>query len=60
VTPAKWHFGLAYRILGFPPMIESVGLSGSAGITTGLMVGASVLPTLVLQLGGRYRQTDEL
>jgi hypothetical protein len=40
-------------------MIESIGLDGSAGITTALMVGASVLPTIVLQWRGRHQQITE-
>lgn len=37
----------------FPDMFESVGLVKSAGIAVALMVGVSVVPTLVLQFGGR-------
>lgn len=33
-------------------MIGSVGLDGSAGVTAALVVGVSVLPTVVLQWKG--------
>jgi hypothetical protein len=33
-------------------MFENVGWSGGAGIAVGLMVAASVLPTMVLQWRG--------
>lgn len=36
----------------FPPMIAQVGLNGSAGIVTALMVGASVVTTMLLQWKG--------
>ncbi|KAJ9500151.1 hypothetical protein LTR99_008399 [Exophiala xenobiotica] len=37
----------------FPQMFENVGLYGSAGITTGLLVAVSLLPTIYLQWKGR-------
>ncbi|RMJ27490.1 hypothetical protein PHISP_01619 [Aspergillus sp. HF37] len=36
----------------FPQMFENVGWGGGAGIAVGLMVAASVLPTMVLQWRG--------
>ncbi|KAK5215083.1 hypothetical protein LTR72_011837 [Exophiala xenobiotica] len=36
----------------FPQMFENVGLYGSAGIATGLLVGVSWIPTIVLQRKG--------
>jgi hypothetical protein len=40
-------------------MIRSVGLSGSAGITTALLVAVSVLPTIYLQFWrSRLRRVD--
>ncbi|EKG18724.1 Major facilitator superfamily [Macrophomina phaseolina MS6] len=37
----------------FPTMIEKVGFYGSAGITTALMGGVSMMPTVLLQWKGR-------
>lgn len=37
----------------FPTMIENVGFYGSAGICTALMVGASMVSTVLLQWKGR-------
>ena len=39
--------------LRFPSMFTSVGLSNSAGIVTALVVGVSVIPTLLLQWQGQ-------
>jgi hypothetical protein len=40
----------------FPQMIANVGLNGSAGIVTALMVAISVIPTILLQWrGSRWR-----
>ncbi|KAI0406749.1 major facilitator superfamily domain-containing protein [Xylaria palmicola] len=36
----------------FPPLLANVGLIASAGVVTGLIVGTSILPTLVLQWKG--------
>nr|KAK5448248.1 hypothetical protein LTR18_001336 [Exophiala xenobiotica] len=37
----------------FPPMIENVGLYGSAGIVTALIVVGSIIPSVFLQWKGR-------
>ncbi|KAI1614676.1 major facilitator superfamily domain-containing protein [Exophiala viscosa] len=37
----------------FPPMIQNVGLYGSAGIVTALIVIGSIMPTVLLQWKGR-------
>jgi hypothetical protein len=37
----------------FPQMFTNVGLYGSAGITTGLLVAGSLVPTIILQWKGR-------
>lgn len=37
----------------FPQMFNNVGLYGSAGITTGMLVAVSLLPTILLQWKGR-------
>lgn len=43
----------------FPPMFTSVGVAKSAGVTTALMVGCSLLPTIALQMmGHRWRPTE--
>lgn len=40
----------------FPQMFDAVGLVGSAGVTVGLIVGISILPTVMVQIwGGRLR-----
>lgn len=43
----------------FPPMLANVGFVGSTGIATALIVGGSLLPTLLLQWKGRaWRKVD--
>ncbi|KAI0140457.1 MFS general substrate transporter [Xylariaceae sp. FL1272] len=37
----------------FPDLLKNVGLVGSIGVTTALMVGASVVPTALLQWKGK-------
>ncbi|OCL03718.1 MFS transporter [Glonium stellatum] len=37
----------------FPSMFTNVGLAGSAGVATALMVGVSILPTIFLQWRGK-------
>lgn len=34
-------------------MFESVGIAASAGVVTALLVGVSVIPTVILHLGRR-------
>lgn len=34
-------------------MFENVGIAASAGVTSALMVGASVIPTVLIQWQGR-------
>ena len=38
----------------FTPMFENVGIAASSGIGCGLVVGISVLPTILLQWRGRH------
>lgn len=45
---------LDLRLARFPTMIASVGLGASSGITTALIVGVSVLPTIILQWRGVF------
>ena len=37
----------------FPDMFTTVGVAKSAGVTTALLVGVSVIPTIFLQWRGR-------
>lgn len=41
------------RISRFPSMFASVGVAASSGIGAGLMVGVSVIPTLLVHWKGR-------
>ena len=45
----------------FPDMLDNVGLSGSAGLMTGLIVAFAVLPVIFVQWKGkkiRERRTE--
>ena len=37
----------------FPSMFANVGLAGSAGVVSTLVIGASILPTILLQWRGK-------
>ncbi|KIW04383.1 uncharacterized protein PV09_04667 [Verruconis gallopava] len=43
----------------FPPMLRTVGLDGSCGITTALIIVGSVIPTIAIQWSGRKRVIKE-
>ncbi len=50
---------LADNAFRFPDMFTNVGVAASAGVTAALIVGVSILPTMLIQwrVGQRWRGT---
>jgi hypothetical protein len=49
---------MCYR---FPDMFDNVGVAKSAGVAAALLVGVSLLPTMVLQWRGQaWRRTEKV